>query len=165
MVSLLSEIRIGTGKSENWVGNKSANIPAVMAAAAAASGGNLKLTDAFSLEVLGTSMVSATAKCNHAGEIAGMKRLYDNIGGFAQSTDELNLDLSVLGSATQPLATKNESFNEILLSRFVKMLQKFVNTAERGGELDKSSFRETFSQATALLLSILVKVLFMVYSH
>ncbi|KAK4491384.1 hypothetical protein RD792_002127 [Penstemon davidsonii] len=154
VVSLLSEIRIGTGKNDCWIGTKTANIPAVMAAAAAASGGNLKWTDAFNLEVLGTGMVSATAKCNHAGEIAGMKRLYESIGGFApQSMGDLNLDLPVLGSSAQSSQTKNESFNEILLSRFVRLLQKFVNVAEKGGEVDKSSFRETCSQATALLLS------------
>ncbi|CAA0807594.1 Phosphatidylinositol 4-kinase alpha 1 [Striga hermonthica] len=152
VVSLLSEIRIGTGKNDCWTGTKTANIPAVMAAAAAASGGNLKLTDAFNLEVLGTGMVSATAKCNHAGEIAGMRRLYESIGGLGQSTDVLNLDLPALGASpkSQP---KNESFNEILISKFVKLLQKFVNTAEKGEDVDKSSFREICSQATALLLS------------
>ncbi|GER42249.1 phosphatidylinositol 4-kinase family protein [Striga asiatica] len=152
VVSLLSEIRIGTGKNDCWTGTKTANIPAVMAAAAAASGGNLKLTDAFNLEVLGTGMVSATAKCNHAGEIAGMRRLYESIGGLSQSTDGLNLDFPALGSSpkSQP---KNESFNEVLISKFVKLLQKFVITAEKGEEVDKSSFRETCSQATALLLS------------
>lgn len=156
VVSLLSEIRIGTGKNDCWNGPKTANIPAVMAAAAAASGGNLKLTDAFNLEVLGTGMVSATAKCNHAGEIAGMRRLYESIGGLNQSTSGLNIDLPDLGSAQSP-QPKNESFNEVLLSKFVRLLQKFVNTAEKGDELDKSSFRETCSQATALLLSNLVK--------
>ncbi|KAL3621224.1 Phosphatidylinositol 4-kinase alpha 1 [Castilleja foliolosa] len=149
VVSLLSEIRIGTGKNDCWTGTKTANIPAVMAAAAAASGGNLKLADAFNLEVLGTGMVSATAKCNHAGEILGMRRLYESIGGLGQSTDGLNLDLPVPQSS-QP---KNESFNEVLISKFVKLLQKFVNTAEKGEEVDKKSFRETCSQATALLLS------------
>ncbi|PIM99436.1 Phosphatidylinositol 4-kinase [Handroanthus impetiginosus] len=153
VVSLLSEIRIGTGKNDCWIGTKTANIPAVMAAAAAASGGNLKLTDAFNLEVLGTGMVSATAKCNHAGEIAGMRRLYESIGGFTQTTGGLNLDLQALRSSAQSPQSKNESFNEILLSKFVKVLQKFVNTAEKGDNVDKSSFRETCSQATALLLS------------
>ncbi|KAI3446087.1 hypothetical protein Pfo_002752 [Paulownia fortunei] len=153
VVSLLSEIRIGTGKNDCWIGTKTANIPAVMAAAAAASGGNLKLTDAFNLEVLGTGMVSATAKCNHAGEIAGMRRLYESIGGLTQYTGGLNLDLPVLGSSAQSPQPKNESFNEILLSKFVRLLQKFVNIAEKGEEVDKSSFRETCSQATALLLS------------
>lgn len=160
VVSLLSEIRIGTGKNDCWNGTKTANIPAVMAAAAAASGGNLKLTDSFNLEVLGTGMVSATAKCNHAGEIAGMRRLYESIGGLNQSTGGLDLDLPVLGSSLQSPQPKNESFNEVLLSRFVRLLQKFVNTAEKGDEVDKSSFRETCSQATALLLSNLVKNLF-----
>ncbi|KAL0386974.1 UNVERIFIED_CONTAM: Phosphatidylinositol 4-kinase alpha 1 [Sesamum radiatum] len=90
VVSLLSEIRIGSGKNDCWIGTKTANIPAVMAAAAAASGGNLKLTDAFSLEVLGTGVVSATAKCNHAGEIAGMRRLYESIGGLDKSANGLD---------------------------------------------------------------------------
>ncbi|CAA0827597.1 Phosphatidylinositol 4-kinase alpha 1 [Striga hermonthica] len=142
VVSLLSEIRIGTGKNDCWTGTKTANIPAVMAAAAAASGGNLKLTDAFNLEVLGTGMVSATAKCNHAGEIAGV-RMY---------ADGRNLNLPALGSSPKS-RPKNESFNEVLISKSVKLLQKFVITAEKGEEVDKSSFRGTCSQATALLLS------------
>lgn len=154
MVSLLSEIRIGTGKNDCWNGPKTANIPAVMAAAAAASGGNLKLTDAFNLEVLGTGMVSATAKCNHAGEIAGMRRLYDSIGGLNQSGG-LNLDLPDKGPAQSSLPT-TQSFNEVILAKFVRLLQQFVTTAEKGGEVDKSLFRETCSQATALLLSNLV---------
>ncbi|KAL2513533.1 Phosphatidylinositol 4-kinase alpha 1 [Forsythia ovata] len=158
VVSLLSEIRIGTGKNDCWSGTKTANIPAVMAAAAAASGGNLKLTEAFNLEVLGTGMVSATVKCNHAGEIAGMRRLYESIGGLDNMPaidKSLNLDLPVLesGASVQHPQSKNESFNEKLLSRFVRLLQKFVNIAEKGGEVDKSSFRETCSQATALILS------------
>lgn len=156
VVSLLSEIRIGTGKNDCWNGPKTANIPAVMAAAAAASGGNLKLTDSFNLEVLGTGMVSATAKCNHAGEIAGMRRLFDSIGGLNQSTGGLNLDLPDIGSAQSSLPN-NQSFNEVILAKFVRLLQQFVTTAEKGGEVDKSLFRETCSQATALLLSNLVK--------
>ncbi|CAI9265016.1 unnamed protein product [Lactuca saligna] len=50
VVSLLSEIKIGTGKTDCWKGKKTANIPAVMASAAAASGGNLKSTEAFNNE-------------------------------------------------------------------------------------------------------------------
>ncbi|KZV17745.1 hypothetical protein F511_01554 [Dorcoceras hygrometricum] len=156
VVSLLSEIRIGTGKNDCWVGTKTANIPAVMAAAAAASGGNLKLSDAFNLEVLGTGIVSATVKCNHAGEIAGMKRLYESLGGVDKPPSlgyGLNPDLPVLDSSVQPTVPKNETFNEILFSRFVRLLQKFVNLAEKGGEVEKSEFRETCSHATALLLS------------
>ncbi|KAL2231607.1 UNVERIFIED_CONTAM: Phosphatidylinositol 4-kinase alpha 1 [Sesamum indicum] len=151
VVSLLSEIRIGSGKNDCWIGTKTANIPAVMAAAAAASGGNLKLTDAFSLEVLGTGVVSATAKCNHAGEIAGMRRLYESIGGLDKSQPN-GLDVDLPGSES-PAQPKTESFNGMVLAKFVRLLQKFVNIAEKGGQVDKSSFRETCSQATALLLS------------
>lgn len=120
-----------------------------MAAAAAASGAKLKLTEAFNLEVLSTGMISATAKCNHAGEIAGMRRLYESIG---------SLDLPALGpgDVTENMQPKTESFSEVLLTKFVRLLQKFVNVAEKGGEVDKSSFHETCSQATALLLSDLV---------
>ncbi|VFQ72155.1 unnamed protein product [Cuscuta campestris] len=158
VVSLLSEIKIGTGKNDCWSGTKTANIPAVMAAAAAASGANLKLTEAFNLEVLSTGIVSATVKCNHAGEIAGMRRLYDTIGGIDAMTivgNGQSLDLPALGSGaiSQNPQFKNGSFCEVLLTRFVRLLQKFVNTAEKGDVVDKSSFRETCSQATALLLS------------
>ncbi|CAN4119718.1 unnamed protein product [Withania somnifera] len=117
-----------------------------MAAAAAASGAKLKLTETFNLEVLSTGMISATAKCNHAGEIAGMRRLYESIG---------SLDLPALGPGdmVENMQPKTESFSEVLLTKFVRLLQKFVNVAEKGGEVDKSSFLETCSQATALLLS------------
>nr|GMD85761.1 phosphatidylinositol 4-kinase alpha 1-like [Ipomoea batatas] len=160
VVSLLSEIKIGTGKNDNWSGTKTANIPAVIAAAAAASGANLKLTEAFNLEVLSTGIVSANVKCNHAGEIAGMRRLYETIGGVDPMSafgNGQSLDLPGYGpgALTQNPQSKNGSFCEVLLTRFVRLLQKFVNTAEKGDEVDKSSFRETCSQATALLLSYL----------
>uniref|UniRef100_A0A5B7AN74 1-phosphatidylinositol 4-kinase n=1 Tax=Davidia involucrata TaxID=16924 RepID=A0A5B7AN74_DAVIN len=157
VVSLLSEIRIGTGKNDCWTGTRTANIPAVMAAATAASGANLKLTEAFNLEVLSTG--GATVKCNHAGEIAGMRRLYNSLGGLEPGTAPtgfgIGLSLQRLKSGVFPQQPppENDSFNEILLTKFVRLLQRFVNIAEKGGEVDKSSFRETCSQATALLLS------------
>lgn len=155
----MSEIRIGTGKNDCWPGTRTANIPAVMAAAAAASGGNLKLTEAFNLEVLSTGIVSATAKCNYAGEIAGMRRLYNSIGGFQQSASGFGgLQRLISGAFSQPTQTEDDSFNEMLLSKFVRLLQQFVNRAEKGAEVDKAQFRETCSQATALLLSNLVNM-------
>lgn len=144
MVSLLSEIRIGTCKNDCWPGIRTANIPAVTAAAAAASGATLKPAEA--LEVLSTGIVIATVKCNHAGEIAGMRRLYNGIGGF-------QFQRLISGAFSQQPQTEDDSFNEMLLSKFVHLLQQFVNVAEKGGEVDKGQFRETCSQATALLLS------------
>ncbi|CAD5315026.1 unnamed protein product [Arabidopsis thaliana] len=157
VVSLLSEIKIGTGKNELWSGIRTANIPAVMAAAAAASGANLKVSEAFNLEVLGTGVVSATVKCNHAGEIAGMRRLYNSIGGFQSGSTPSGfgggLQRLISGAFSQAPQPEDDSFNEMLIARFVRLLQQFVNTAEKGGEVEKSQFRETCSQATALLLS------------
>ncbi|GLT58161.1 hypothetical protein SLA2020_310800 [Shorea laevis] len=157
VVSLLTEIRIGTGKNDCWSGIRTANIPAVMAAAAAASGANLKVLEAFNFEVLSTGVVSATVKCNHAGEIAGMRRLYNSIGGFqpgaAQTGFGGGLQRLISGAFSQVPQTEDDSFNGMLLSKFVHLLQQFVNVAEKGGEVDKSQFRETCSQATALLLS------------
>lgn len=159
VVSLLSEIRIGTGKTDCWNGIQTANIPAVMAAAAAASGANLKLTEAFNLEVLSTGIVSATVKCNHAGEIAGMRSLYNSIGGFQSGTTPTGFGLGVglqrliSGAFPQQTQAEDDQFNGILLTKFVRLLQQFVNAAEKGVEVDKSQFRKTCSQATALLLS------------
>uniref|UniRef100_A0A1S3YAB4 Phosphatidylinositol 4-kinase alpha 1-like n=1 Tax=Nicotiana tabacum TaxID=4097 RepID=A0A1S3YAB4_TOBAC len=146
VVSLLSEIKIGTGKNDHWTGTKTANIPAVMAAAAAASGAKLKLREAFNFEVLSTCMISATAKSNHAGEIAGMRSLYASFGS-------LDLPASGPGDMVEHLQPKTGSFSEVLLKKFVRLLQEFINDAERGREVDKSSFHETCSQATAFLLS------------
>ncbi|CAK7329726.1 unnamed protein product [Dovyalis caffra] len=156
VVSLLTEIRIGTGKND-WTGIRTANIPAVMAAAAAASGANLKLTEAFNLEVLSTGIVSATVKCNHAGEIAGMRRLYNSIGGFQSGGKPTGfgsgLQRLITGAFSQQPPAEDDSFNEMLLNKFVHLLQQFVSIAEKGGEVDKSQFCDTCSQATAFLLS------------
>lgn len=160
VISFLSEIRIGTSKNDYWTGIQTANIPAVIAAAAAASGADLKLTEAFNLEVLSTGMVSATVKCNHAGEIAGMRRLYNSIGGF--QTGVVGSTGLGFGQGLQRLITgalppqpqnEDDSFNGILIMKFVQSLQHFVSGAEKGCGLDKLKFRETCSQATALLLS------------
>lgn len=126
VVSLLNEIKIRTGKNEIWSGAKTANIPAVMAAAVAASGENLKASEAFNLEILGTGFVSAMYKCKHTGQIAGLVRLESSIG------------------------------SEALINSSVRSLQQIVNTCKNGGATDKSQFRETCSHATAVLLSNLV---------
>ncbi|KAG7573163.1 Armadillo-type fold [Arabidopsis suecica] len=123
VVSLLTEIKVGTGKTEIWSGIKTANIPAAMAAAVSASGAKLKASEAFNLDILGTSVVNAMLKCNHIGHIAGLVRLDNSFG------------------------------NDTLISNSVRRLQQFVNTAEKGGEVDKLQFRETCSHATSLLLS------------
>lgn len=107
-------------------------------------------------------MLSATVKCNHAGEIAGMRRLYNSIGGFQGGPSPVAFGLglgipNLTGGPTPEQANlESDSFNEILLMKFVRLLQQFVNIAEKGGAVDKSTFRETCSQATALLLSNLV---------
>ncbi|RRT68113.1 hypothetical protein B296_00024686, partial [Ensete ventricosum] len=58
-------------KNDSWTGIRTANTPAVIYSAAAASGAKKEISDGFILEVLSTAVVSATVKCNHAGEIAG----------------------------------------------------------------------------------------------
>jgi phosphatidylinositol 4-kinase len=165
VVLLLSEIRIGTGKSDNW-STQTGNIPAVLAAAAASSGANLKVSESFNLEVISSgkcNQAAATVKCNHAGEIAGMRRLYNSIGGFQSSTTPTTgfglgagLQRIISGAFPQQPQAEDDSFNGMLLNKFVRLLQQFVNIAEKGGEVVRSEFRETCSQATVLLLSNLV---------
>lgn len=156
-------MRIGTGKNDSWP-IQTANIPAVMAAAAAASGANLRASESFNLEVISSgqcNQAAATVKCNHAGEIAGMRRLYNSMGGFQSNTQPTGFGLGaglqriISGAFPQPQA-EDDSFNGMLLNKFVRLLQQFVNIAEKGGEVGRSEFRETCSQATVLLLSNLV---------
>ncbi|XP_030524992.1 phosphatidylinositol 4-kinase alpha 1 isoform X4 [Rhodamnia argentea] len=159
VISLLSEIRIGTGKNDCWTGIRTANLPSVMAAAAAASGANLKLTEPFNFEVLSTGIVSATAKCNHAGEITGMRNLFNSIGGFQTGNAAQGFGLGFgiqrlkSGVFTQQMPAETDSFDKVVLTKFIQQLQQFVNVAEKGGEVDKTLFRQTCSQATAFLLS------------
>ncbi|KAK4742302.1 hypothetical protein SAY87_000303 [Trapa incisa] len=158
VVSLLTEIRIGTGKNDCWNGMRTANIPAVMAAAAAASGANLKLTEPFNFEVLSTGLVSATVKCNHSGEITGMRNLFNSFGGLNMGNPSTGFGLGMgiqrmkSGMFQQP-QIENDSFDKVVLMKFVQQLQQFVNIYEKGGEFDKTTFRQTCSQATAFLLS------------
>ncbi|KOM42251.1 hypothetical protein LR48_Vigan04g244900 [Vigna angularis] len=161
VVLLLSEIKIGTGKNEWPI--QTANIPAVMAAAAAASGANLKVSESFNLDVISSgkcNQAAATVKCNHAGEIAGMRRLYNSIGGFQSGTAPpgglglgAGLQRIISGAFPQHPQAEDDSFNGMLLNKFVRLLQQFVNVAEKGGEVVRSEFRDTCSQATVLLLS------------
>ncbi|GLJ12893.1 hypothetical protein SUGI_0199940 [Cryptomeria japonica] len=162
VVSLLSEIRLDPGKKDRWNGIPTSSVPAVIAAAAAAAGSTLKTAEACNLEILSTGIVSANVKSNYAGEIAGMRRLYVSIGGFQTQARKLPIVLdpfdrmstsqnsSENGELIQP---DNAAFNEMLVTKFVRLLQQFVNIAEKGGVIDKASFHETCSQATALLLS------------
>ncbi|KAL5722458.1 1-phosphatidylinositol 4-kinase [Ranunculus cassubicifolius] len=152
VVSLISEIRLGSGKTDCWSGIRTANIPAVMAAAGAASGGNFKLIETFNLEVLSTGIVSASYKCNVSGEISGMRGLYNSMGGLGFGLGR-GLQMWRAGVSGQEPQAETQSFNALLLAQFVQELQQYVNTAEKGGEIDKSSFRQTCSKATALLLS------------
>ncbi|CAA6664833.1 unnamed protein product [Spirodela intermedia] len=150
----------GLLQNDCWTGIRTANIPAVIAAAAAASGADLKVTDTFNLEVLPTAISSATLKCNYAGEIAGMRRLYNTIGGFQMGSSPTGIVHGVATGGTRAHAQSHlekESFNEILLIKFVQLLQQFVSIAEKGGQVDKTEFREICSQATALLLSNIVE--------
>lgn len=162
VVSLLSEMRLGTGKNDCWTGIQTANIPAVMAAAAAASGASMKSTEPLNFEVLSTGVVSATVKCNHAGEISGMKNLFNSIGGLQMGNTGSGFGLGFgiqrlkSGVSTQPIPPEVDSFDKVVLLKFVHQLQQFVNTAEKGGKVDKTSFRQICSQATAFLLSSLV---------
>ncbi|KAL5974827.1 Phosphatidylinositol 4-kinase alpha 1 [Asimina triloba] len=159
IVSVLSEIRLSMGKNDCWTGIRTANVPAVLYAAVAASGTNLRATEAFVLEVLSTGMLSAADKANCVGEIAGMKRLYESIGGFQTGTSPFGFGMGLgtqnmnVGASPQQLNAESSSFNDILLTKFVGLLQQFVYIAEKGGLIEKSSFRETCSKATALLLS------------
>ncbi|KFK22742.1 hypothetical protein AALP_AAs61128U000100 [Arabis alpina] len=85
LVSLLTEIKIGTGKNEIWC---AANIPAVMAAAAAASGENTKTSEAFNLDVLAekggeTDKLQFRETCSHATAV-----LLSNLAGEPKTDTE-----------------------------------------------------------------------------
>uniref|UniRef100_A0A0D6QSE9 1-phosphatidylinositol 4-kinase n=1 Tax=Araucaria cunninghamii TaxID=56994 RepID=A0A0D6QSE9_ARACU len=160
VISLLSEIKLDPGKKDRWNGIRTANVPAVVAAATAAAGSKLKMADASNLEALSTG--SANIKSNYAGEIAGMRRLYVSIGGFQPHVRKVGMvsdpfdsmrNASQLSSENGDLIKPNEAFNQMLVERFVRLLQQYINTAEKGGIVDKALFHETCSQATALLLS------------
>ncbi|KAH7512579.1 hypothetical protein FEM48_Zijuj12G0105500 [Ziziphus jujuba var. spinosa] len=99
---------------------QTANIPAVMAAAAAEAGADFGLTEAFNLEVL--------RQYRHSQRDGEVQPCWRNCWH-----------------------KKDDSYNGILLAKFVRMLQQFVNISEKGGEVDKLRIRETCSQATALL--------------
>jgi len=139
-----------------------------MVVAVAASGENIKVSESFNLDVISSgkcNQAAATVKCNHAGEIAGMRRFYNNISGFQSGAAPpgglglgVGLQRIISGAFPQHPQAEDDSFNGMLLNKFVRSLQQFVNVAEKGGEVVRSEFRDTCSQATVLFLSHLVNI-------
>ncbi|KAL3700638.1 hypothetical protein R1sor_018660 [Riccia sorocarpa] len=142
LLSLLSDVRIDPAKTDGRAGN--INIPAVFAASAAAAGAGPQSAKVGSMEVLSTGIISANAKSNYAGEIAGMKK-YAGMG-------VLNL-VSASSTGKNQLPGEDTTLHEMLTTKFVQLLQQFVMTAERGSSVDSSAFREACLRGAALLLS------------
>ncbi|KAK9941680.1 hypothetical protein M0R45_007377 [Rubus argutus] len=102
-------------------------------------------------------------QCNNevhqSGEIAGMRRLYNSMGGFQSGTAPtifglgMGLQRLISGAFPQQTQAQDDQFNGMFAHKVCSLLQQFVNAAEKGWEVDKSQFCETCSQATALLLS------------
>ncbi|XP_031483765.1 phosphatidylinositol 4-kinase alpha 1-like isoform X5 [Nymphaea colorata] len=137
-------------KSDRWTGILTANIPA----AAAASGANLNVTEAVNPEVLSAGITSENVKCNYTREISGMRNFCGSIGGFGQNMAPSNcfsLDLAFQGLKSsfpnEQVQPKNDSFNKILLTKYVGLLQQFVSNAEKGGALNKASFTGSLLQS------------------
>ncbi|QCD95307.1 phosphatidylinositol 4-kinase [Vigna unguiculata] len=89
-----------------------------------------------------------------------MRRLYNSIGGFQSGVAPpgglglgAGLQRIISKAFPQHPQVEDDSFNGMLLNKFVRLLQQFVNVAEKGGEVVRSEFRDTCSQATVLLLS------------
>ncbi|BBM99420.1 phosphatidylinositol 4-kinase A [Marchantia polymorpha subsp. ruderalis] len=143
LLSLLSDVRLDSSKTDGWSGN--INLPAVLAAAAAAAGASPQSSKVGSTEVLSTGIISANIKSNYAGEIAGMKKLYAGMGAMNLGTVSTNAKPQVQGEDT--------TLHEMLTTRFVQLLQQFVVTAERGSIVDSVAFREACLRGAALLLS------------
>ncbi|KAL2650963.1 hypothetical protein R1flu_019091 [Riccia fluitans] len=142
LLSLLSDVRIDPAKTDGRAGN--INIPAVFAASAAAAGAGPQSSKVGSMEVLSTGIISANAKSNYAGEIAGMKK-YAGMG-------VLNL-VSASSTGKPQLPGEDTTLHEMLTTRFAQLLQQFVMTAERGSNVDSAAFREACLRGAALLLS------------
>lgn len=82
MVFLLIEIRIGIGKNNCWIGGRFVNILVVMVVVVVVFGENFNSIEVFSLEVFSIGVISVVVKFKFVGEIVGMRRLYNSIGGF-----------------------------------------------------------------------------------
>ncbi|XP_049933529.1 phosphatidylinositol 4-kinase alpha 1-like isoform X3 [Nymphaea colorata] len=122
--------------------------------AAAASGANLNVTEAVNPEVLSAGITSENVKCNYTREISGMRNFCGSIGGFGQNMAPSNcfsLDLAFQGLKSsfpnEQVQPKNDSFNKILLTKYVGLLQQFVSNAEKGGALNKASFTGSLLQS------------------
>ncbi|CAM6104386.1 unnamed protein product [Calypogeia fissa] len=151
-------------RTDGWSGN--INIPAVLAAAAAAGIGPVSAKGG-SMDVLSTGIISANVKSNCAGEIAGMKKFYAGMDGLTASpgtpTKHTLGTLNNFGNnfhektkVPSQVLGEDLTLHQMLTTRFVHLLQQFVVSAQRGSSVDPAAFREACLRAAALLLSYAV---------
>lgn len=138
VASLLSEIEFETFNSSM------ASVPAVKAAAAAATG---------------DGMSSANVK---SVEIVSMKRLLDgNLGGLSVINGSLSKERSNQSGYHTPGDSKVKTDAATFLTvRFVQQMQQFLTNSQLGQGVDGEQFKATCLQASALLISNMVLYIF-----
>lgn len=134
VASLLSEIQYETFNSGM------ASVPAVAAAAAAATG---------------DGMSSANVK---SVEIVSMKRLLDgSLGGLSLTNGSHSKETSTqLGHHSLGDSKLKNDAATFLTTRFVQQMQQFLTKSQLGQSVDGEQFKATCLQASALLISNLV---------
>ncbi|CAM6105243.1 unnamed protein product [Calypogeia fissa] len=162
LLSLLSDVHLDSTRTDGWSGN--INIPAVLAAAAAAAGTGPVSAKGGSMDVLSTGIISANVKSNCAGEIAGMKTFFAGMDGLTASpgtptkhalgtVNSFGNNVHEKTKAPSQVLGEELTLHQMLTTRFVHLLQQFVVSAQRGSSVDPAAFREACLRAAALLLS------------
>ncbi|KAJ7560134.1 hypothetical protein O6H91_04G115500 [Diphasiastrum complanatum] len=162
LLALLSKKQLEPPKMEGTNGTLMSSIPAVSAAAAAAAGANSLTGEIDPMEYLSTGIVSANVKSNYVGEIVGMKKSYEEIGGFSRTQALPSTHApghwaihAISNGRDVSVGSKWEELSPIenLITKFVQSLKQFVTAAGEGLAINTVSFREACLRATALILS------------
>lgn len=132
--SLLGEIQFESGDSST------SSIPAIRAAAAAATGDGMSSANVKSIEIV------------------SMKRLLDgSLGGFSLTNGSHFEEPSALTVYRNPgdAIVKTDAAASLAV-RYMHQMQQFLTSSQRGQRVDGEKFKATCLQASALIISDVV---------
>ncbi|KAH7425180.1 hypothetical protein KP509_11G043500 [Ceratopteris richardii] len=156
LLPLLSDIKLEQSREDGLSSDSLAvTVPALFAAAAAATGARERLIDTGCLEVLSNGIVSATVKSSY---------ININIGGLAFSQEHFQDNTAglILGGSwsdsfeekkSQEILSAKNKLKEKLIASFLHLLQQFISAVERGANINAEAFRETCLKSAAFIVS------------
>ncbi|MCO5577943.1 hypothetical protein L7F22_031780 [Adiantum nelumboides] len=156
LLPVLSDIKLEPASTAGFgIGILPVTVPAVFAAAAAATGAREHLTELGNLEVLSNGIVSANVKSSYihlniGGLTFGQGHLPDSAAGLLL---EGSRSESFKERKSEKILSAKNKLKEGLIGSFLQLLQHFISSIEHGAKIDAEAFRETCLRSAAFIVS------------